>query len=291
MNIFCFGLGYSAERFHQLFHGQLSSFVGTTRSSEKQATLKAKGIDAHVITPGKGNPALEAALDKADYLLVSAAPDEMGDPILREFETQLLGCSRLKCIIYWSTVGVYGDHGGAWIDETAPLNATSERGQRRISAEQAWNALGEKLGISVQLHRLAGIYGPMRSIIDDYREGTARRIIKEGQVFNRIHVDDIAGAAFAGLQHPEVTGAFNICDDSPCPPQDVVVFAGRLLGMPPPPEIPFAEATLSLMGRSFYSESKRCSNRRLKQDLGYHMYYPTYESGLRAILTTAHESK
>jgi nucleoside-diphosphate-sugar epimerase len=289
MNIFCFGLGYSAERFHALYCEQLTSFSGTTRSPQKQAALKAKGIDAYLITPGRSNPALEAALSKADYLLVSAAPDETGDPILRTFETQILRCSRLKCIIYWSTVGVYGDHAGAWIDETASLNASSERGKRRIIAEQAWTALGKKLGISVQLHRLAGIYGPTRSLIDDYFEGTARRIIKEGQVFNRIHVDDIAGAAFAGFQHPGMTGPFNVCDDLPCPPQDVVAFAGELLGMPPPPETPFAEASLSSMGRSFYSESKRCSNKRLQEDLGYQMRYPTYESGLRAILTKGHE--
>jgi nucleoside-diphosphate-sugar epimerase len=291
MNIFCFGLGYSAERFHQLYSNDVNSFTGTTRSPEKQAALKAKGVEAHVMTPGRDNPALEAAMSSADYLLVSAAPDGAGDPILREYETQLMRCSRLKCIIYWSTVGVYGDHGGRWIDETAPLKAISERGQRRIIAEKAWTALGKKLGISVQLHRLAGIYGPTRSLIDDYREGTARRIIKEGQVFNRIHVDDIAGAVFKGFHHPEMTGPFNICDDLPCPPQDVVVFASEILGMPPPSEIPFAEAILSPMGRSFYSESKRCSNKRLKQDLGYEMRYPTYESGLQAILTNSHEIK
>ena len=186
-------------------------------------------------------------------------------------------------IVYLSTVGVYGDHGGAWIDEDTPLNATSERGRRRVAAEEAWARFGEARGITVQRHRLAGIYGPGRSAIDDLRDGTARRIIKEGQVFNRIHVEDIAGAALAGFEHPEEAGAFNVCDDEPCPPQDVVAHGAGLLGVEPPRAVPFAEAQLSEMGRSFYAENKRCSNRRLKERLGYRFRFPTYREGLAAI--------
>jgi nucleoside-diphosphate-sugar epimerase len=291
MKVFCFGLGYSAKRLHDLYKDQFYSFAGTTRSQEKVISLKAEGIDAHLHQPNKTSPALEAALRCADVLLISAAPDEHGDPILREFRETILRCSNLRQIIYWSTVGVYGDHGGLWIDETAPLNALSERGIRRIAAEQAWTTVGLKLDVPVQHHRLAGIYGPGRSIIDDYLEGRARRIIKDGQVFNRIHVDDIAGATFAGFQHPEVEGALNICDDLPCPPQDVVVYAGELLGLPLPLEIPFAEAELSAMGRSFYSESKRCANNRLNKLLGYRLHYPTFREGLHAIRLTSSSSK
>jgi nucleoside-diphosphate-sugar epimerase len=283
MNIFCFGLGYSAQRLHQLSKDQISSFAGTTRNPEKAAALTRLGIKACRVDD-LASPALQTAIHTADRLLISAAPDENGDPTLKTFGDMISRAQNLRQIIYWSTIGVYGDHGGAWIDETAPLNAISERGKRRIVAEQAWLEMGRMLNIPVQIHRLAGIYGPGRSVIDDYTEGTARRIIKAGQVFNRIHVDDIAGAAFAGFQHPEINGAFNICDDLPCPPQDVVEYAGFLLQMPIPPEIPFAEAKLSEMGRSFYSESKRCENKRLKSLLNYKPRYPNYRAGLQSLL-------
>jgi nucleoside-diphosphate-sugar epimerase len=186
--------------------------------------------------------------------------------------------------VYLSTVGVYGDHGGAWIDESASLKPTSERAKRRVAAEQAWTAFGEEHGVTVQLHRLAGIYGPGRNQIEDLRNGTARRIVKPGQVFNRIHVEDIAGAAMAGFLKPDIAGAFNICDNEPCPPQDVVAYGADLLGIPPPPETPFETAVLSEMARSFYSESKRCSNRRLRDVLGYAMRYPTYREGLKSLV-------
>jgi nucleoside-diphosphate-sugar epimerase len=189
----------------------------------------------------------------------------------------------LKIVIYLSTVGVYGDHGGGWVDEKTPANPASERGRRRVAAENAWLAFGEARGVPVQLHRLAGIYGPRSNAIDDLRAGVARRIVKPGQVFNRIHVDDIAGAADAGFRHPDVTGPINVCDDEPCPPQDVVSYAAALIGVEPPPEIPFEKARLSEMGRSFYGESKRCRNGRLKRELGYRLRYPTYREGLAAL--------
>jgi len=287
MKLFCFGLGYSAQVLIDQHGAAFARISGTVRTPDKAERLRKRGIDAIVYAIGAGGGPLASALKEADGLLVSAAPDEAGDPMLRQLGDELKDATRLRTIIYLSTVGVYGDHGGAWIDETAALKPTSERGQRRVAAEAAWQAFGRERGIPVQIHRLAGIYGPGRSQIDDLRAGTARRIIKEGQVFNRIHVEDIAGAAVAGFRHPDAEGAFNICDDEPCPPQEVVSFAAGLLDMPPPPETPFAEARLSEMARSFYSESKRCSNRRLREVLGYGLRYPTYREGLRALADRA----
>jgi NAD dependent epimerase/dehydratase family enzyme len=283
MNLFCFGIGYSAEALISLYGDRFASVSGTVRTAGKAARLRAMGIQAIVHAGGAAGPQLTAALAGAEALLVSAAPDEMGDPMLRQLGPELAKARRLRTIVYLSTVGVYGDHGGAWVDETAELRASSERGRRRVAAEAAWFAFGRERGIAVQAHRLAGIYGPGRNAIDDLRDGTARRIIKEGQVFNRIHVEDIAGAALAGFLNPRESGPFNVCDDEPCPPQDVVEHAARLLGAPLPPAIPFEMAELSAMARSFYAESKRCSNRRLKERLGWRPRYPSYREGLAAI--------
>jgi nucleoside-diphosphate-sugar epimerase len=283
MNLFCFGIGHSAEILIREHGERFRSVAGTVRTLAKAERLRAAGVHAIVYSGGAGGPLVAAALRDADALLVSAAPDEAGDPMLRQLRPDLEAAANLKIVIYLSTVGVYGDHGGGWIDETTAPNPASERGRRRVAAEQAWTAFGEARGIRVQLHRLAGIYGPRSNALDDIREGVARRIIKPGQVFNRIHVEDIAGAAMAGFGHAEVDGPFNVCDDEPCPPQDVVLHAARLLDVPPPPEIPFEQARLSEMGRSFYGESKRCRNSRLKSVLGYRLRYPTYREGLAAL--------
>jgi nucleoside-diphosphate-sugar epimerase len=253
------------------------------RTLDKTKRLRSAGINAIVYAGGEAGPLVEAALLESTCLLVSAAPDEAGDPMLRQLGHLLKSTTNLETIIYLSTVGVYGDHNGAWIDENTPLNPHSERGKARVVAETAWSAFGEQNRVTVQLHRLAGIYGPGRNVLEELKAGTARRIIKVDQVFNRIHVSDIAGAVMAGFENPKADGAFNICDTFPCPPQDVVAFGAQLLGMQPPPEIPFTEAKLSEMGRSFYSECKRCSNRRLIEVLGYTMQYPTYREGLEGL--------
>jgi nucleoside-diphosphate-sugar epimerase len=283
MNLFCFGLGYSAETLIREHSHRFQSISGTVRTLDKAKRLRAAGINAIVYAGGETGPLVEAALSESTCLLVSAAPDEAGDPMLRQLRQGLKNASQLKTIIYLSTIGVYGNYDGAWIDENTPLNAVSVRGKARIVAEAAWLAFGEQNNVAVQLHRLAGIYGPGRNVLEELKAGTARRIVKVDQVFNRIHVSDIAGATLAGFEIPTAIGAFNICDTFPCPPQEVVAFGAQLLGMQPPPEIPFAEATLSEMGKSFYSECKRCSNRRLRDVLGYTMLYPTYREGLEGL--------
>jgi nucleoside-diphosphate-sugar epimerase len=220
----------------------------------------------------------------ATHILVSAPPDADGDPVLRQHRGDIERANALSWIGYLSTVGVYGDSGGAWIDETAKTDATSARGRRRVAAEQEWLALAEARDARVQIFRLAGIYGPGRSAIERLREGTAHRIVKPGQVFNRIHVDDIATTVCAGIAGRGATAVYNVADDEPAPPQDVIVFAAALLHMPPPPEVPFTDAQLSPMAASFYADNKRISNARLRQELGVALKFPTYREGLRAIL-------
>ena len=192
----------------------------------------------------------------------------------------------MKWVGYLSTTGVYGDRGGDWVDEESPLEPNTARGQRRLQAERSWLRLHSDFGLPVHLFRLAGIYGPGRNTLLNVRDGSAKRIIKPGQIFSRIHVEDIAGVLAASIAKPNPGRAYNVCDDEPCPPQEVVEFAANLLGLPLPPEIPFEQAELSPMAKSFYAESKRVSNRRIKTELGYKLVYPNYREGLRALKTT-----
>ncbi len=221
------------------------------------------------------------------HLLISAPPGENGDPVLHLFGEQLQRLSKqLKWVGYLSTTGVYGDRGGDWVDEDSPLEPTTARGQRRLEAERSWLRLHSDFGLPVHVFRLAGIYGPGRNTLLNVRDGSAKRIIKPGQIFSRIHVEDIAGVLAASIAKPHPGRAYNVCDDEPCPPQEVVEFAANLLGLPLPPEIPFEQAELSPMAKSFYAESKRVSNRRIKTELGYKLIYPNYRDGLAAINST-----
>jgi nucleoside-diphosphate-sugar epimerase len=282
--LFCFGLGYSALRIAQRLAGEGWTIAGTARTRQGTDAIAAAGYDAFQFDGSASGADIAKALADTTHILVSAPPDADGDPVLRQHRGNIERASGLSWIGYLSTVGVYGDRGGAWIDETAKTDATSTRGRRRIAAEQEWLALAETRDVRVQIFRLAGIYGPGRSAIDRLREGTAHRIVKPGQVFNRIHVDDIAATVCAGIAGRGATSAYNVADDEPTPPQDVIVFAATLLHMPPPPEVPFTDAQLSPMAASFYADNKRVSNARLRQELGVALKFPTYREGLRAIL-------
>ena len=231
--------------------------------------------------PGEG---VREALQAATHVLVSVPPDEGGDPVLQHHAADLAAAPALSWIGYLSTIGVYGDRDGAWVDEDTPTEASSARSRRRVDAEEAWRAFGDREHKRVQIFRLAGIYGPGRSAIDRLRAGTAQRIVKPGQVFNRIHVDDIAGVLHAAMTRAGVHEVYNVADDEPAPPQDVIAYAAQLLQVPPPPEIAIEEAKLSLMAKSFYVENKRISNARLRADLGVDLEFPSYREGLRAIL-------
>jgi nucleoside-diphosphate-sugar epimerase len=269
------GHGYSARALARLLLPQGWTVIGTTRSADKADRLRADGVEP-IIWPGEP---LSPAIARATHLLTSIAPDAEGDPVLATHGDQI-AAAQLDWVGYLSTTGVYGDHGGDWIDEDTPLAPTTERGRARVLAESQWRAARP----DVHIFRLAGIYGPGRGPFEKVRNGTARRIVKPGQVFSRIHVDDIAQVLAASIARPSPGRAYNVCDDDPAPPQDVIAHAADLLGLPRPPEVAFVDADLSPMARSFYSESKRVRNDRIRRNLGVNLLYPTYREGLAALL-------
>ena len=321
MKLLVFGLGYTARSFVDRTGDRFDAIVATRR--EPPPPPFGRGLDTTAaasspLPPGEGdrpkgggegtprtgvNPVaasgptlrafpgdeavLAADIAEADAILVSIPPDPAmpgpHDPVLAAFAETLRQAARLRWLGYLSTVGVYGDHAGAWIDETTVLAPNSRRTRARVVAEEAWLTLAAEHGLPVHVFRIAGIYGPGRSAFDKLADGTARRIVKPGQVFNRIHVDDIARVLEASLDRPRPGAIYNVADDEPAPPQDVIAEAARLAGVPPPPEIAFAEAELSPMAASFWGETKRVSNARLREELGVELAYPTYREGLRAI--------
>ncbi len=272
------GFGFSASTLAAGLDKSEWRITGTSRSAESAAAITALGHDG-VVFDG-----LEEIPQSVTHIVSSIPPDDDGDPVLRRFAAQLT--ERFTWVAYLSTTGVYGDHGGAWIDEATPLTPNTERGQRRCHAEMAWLGLHESQGLPVHFFRLAGIYGPGRNALLSVRDGTAKRIIKPGQVFSRIHVEDIAGILLGSMAKPNPGRGYNVADDFPCPPQDVIAHAATLLGMPVPPDIAFAEATLSPMARSFYADSKRVSNARVRAELDYIFRYPSYREGLADLLKT-----
>ncbi len=230
---------------------------------------------------------LAALVREFPNILISAGPGPDGDPVLAALhDTIAEAAPNLRWVGYLSTTGVYGDHQGDWVDETTPLSPTTKRGQARAEAEAAWQAIPN---LPLHIFRLAGIYGPERGPFAKVRKGTARRIIKNDQVFSRIHVDDIASALELSLASPDAGAIYNMCDDDPAPPQDVIGHAAELLGLPVPPAIAFEDADLTPMARSFYAENKRVRNDHIKQALGWSPQYSTYRSGLSAMLALAKE--
>ncbi|WP_375571532.1 SDR family oxidoreductase [Ahrensia marina] len=280
MRLVIVGYGYSSRAIHQALDNGFESLTVTTRTAEKAEQLRADGLDAVVFDGTAPSDGLASALASATHLIMSAAPGDVGDPLLAQHEIAV--ARDLQWVGYLSTVGVYGNHDGAWIDETTPADPQSKRSKLRVAAEKAWLHRQAKIGFALGVFRLAGIYGQGRSALDKVRDGTARRIIKPGQVFNRIHVDDIGRVVASGAAQ-SVGGIFNVTDDEPCPPQNVIAHASSLVGVEPPPEIAFEDADLSPMGRSFYGENKRVSNAKIKKAFGP-MLYPTYREGLAGLL-------
>jgi nucleoside-diphosphate-sugar epimerase len=290
MNLFVFGIGYSAGHFVRETTG-FSEIAGTVRSADKAAALRREGIDALVFDgEAEADPAIAAELARADLCLVSTQPGAMGDPVLGAFARAIERAPRLKSIVYLSTIGVFGDHGGAWIDESTVPVPQNDRGRQRLVVEGDWLAVGAKTGKTVSVLRLAGIYGPGRNALDDLANGEARRIFKPGQVFNRIHVTDIGRAIDGAFAHGRDSAAWNVADDEPAPAADVVAYAARLMGIDPPPLVPFAEADLSPMARSFYGANRRVANGAIKSRLGVTLAYPTFREGL-ATLWSAGEGR
>jgi nucleoside-diphosphate-sugar epimerase len=267
------GHGYSAQALARRLLPQGWQIIGTTRTEAGAAALRATGVQA-LVWPGAD---LGAALAQATHLLTSVAPGD-GDPVLQAIGPQI-AASQLQWVGYLSTTAVYGHHNGDWVDETTPLAPTTARGAARVQAEADWTALG----LPLHIFRLAGIYGPGRGPFEKVRDGSARRIHKAGQVFSRIHVDDIANVLHAALVRPR-PGIYNVCDDDPASPEDILGLAAELLGLPPPPIVPYEQADMTPMARSFYAENKRVRNDRIKAVLGVKLDYPTYREGLAAIL-------
>ena len=283
MRLFVLGFGYSASHFVRTCRDRFTGIGGTVTSEDKAGTLAAEGIEARIFSPERADPEIGDLLQAADALLVSIPPDEAGDPVLSRFGDAIAAASRLSWVGYLSTVGVYGDHGGACVDETTPPNPVSRRSRERLAAETGWLDLGARAGKAVHVFRLAGIYGPGRNALKNIADGTAKRIVKPGQVFNRIHVDDIAAVLLASIERPRAGAIYNLADDEPAPGSDVVAYAAGLAGVPPPAEIPFEAAALGPMAASFYGESKRVANRLIKDELGVRLRYPTYREGLTAL--------
>ena len=278
--LLCLGYGYSAQALARRLLPQGWAVIGTCRSPDRAKVLEAEGIEPLLWPPtDAGDTALTSALARATHILASAAPDATGDPFLALAGPQITA-ARPAWVGYLSTTGVYGDHQGGWVDENTPLTPASPRGAHRVLAEGQWRATG----LPIHIFRLAGIYGPGRGPFEKVRDGSARRIIKPGQVFSRIHVEDIAQVLEASMHQPNPGAAYNVCDDDPAPPEDVLSHAAHLLGLPEPPAVPFDEADLSPMARSFYSESKRVRNDRIKDELGVTLLYPSYREGLAALL-------
>ena len=278
MNLFCFGLGYCADYLSAKLIKQGWQVSATCRTSEKAAVLEASGIRPVLLS---GKKVTVTDLGKADHILISVPPEQDGsDPVINFAEAALAALQdQLKWVGYLSTTGVYGDHQGAWIDEETPAGLLSERGQRRIAAEAQWAATG----LPMHYFRLAGIYGPGRNSLRALQNGTARRVVKQGQVFSRIHLVDITRILEASMANPNAGRAYSVCDDTPAPPQDVVTYAAELIGVSPPALQDFATAELSPMARSFYGENKRIRNNRIKEELGVSLEYPDYRAGLSAL--------
>lgn len=268
------GHGYSAAALAARLLAQGWRVIGTTRNPARAEALLAVGVEP-LLWPGD----LAPALAEATHILASAAPDEAGDPFLQA-ATVSLRAARPQWLGYLSTTAVYGDHQGAWVDETTPVTPQSVRARQRVLAEQQWLASG----LPAHIFRLAGIYGPGRGPFEKVRDGSARRIIKAGQVFSRIHVEDIAETLLASMARPNPGAVYNVCDDDPAPPQDVLSHAAALLGLPEPPAVPYEAADMTPMARSFYAESKRVRNDRIKSELGVKLRFPDYRAGLAAML-------
>jgi hypothetical protein len=282
--LFAFGLGYSAQALARRLAARGWAIGGTARDEAHIEQLAAEGYAMTRFAGEPDNAEVPQLLAGTTHLLLSIPPRGDGDPVLRDYRDEVASLTSLTWIGYLSTVGIYGDHGGALVDETTMPRPSSDRTRERVLAERAWLAFGEEIGCPVQVFRLAGIYGPGRSVFDKLKAGTARRIVKSGQLFNRIHVEDIGCVLEASIARPNAGAIYNVADDEPAAPDEVVAYAAELAGLLPPPAVPFDEAELTPMARSFYGDSRRVCNARIKSELGVKLAYPTYREGLRALI-------
>ena len=282
--LFCFGLGYCALALLDVLRDEGWQIAGTCRSEESASSLARRGIEAYVFDGNTKMRTLPTAFLHASHVLCSVPPAGGTDPVLAHHSDDLAQLRNLVWVGYLSTTGVYGDWRGDWVDESSELRTINDRGTHRINAENGWLKLWERFSVPVHIFRLAGIYGPGRNAIETVKAGRALRIKKRGQVFSRIHVDDISQVLAASISMPNPSRVYNVCDNEAAPPQDVISYACQLLGIEPPPLVPFEEAELSAMARSFYTENKRVSNTRMREELGVQLKWPNYRVGLKNLL-------
>lgn len=300
--LFCFGYGYCARALADLFAPQGWEVVGTVRGSAlgtarltnrdgsraKSADNTAKrgnGTGVRLVNFDRDHPLLPEDFAGTTHVLSSVPPDETGDPVLNgAWKTLVEARDTIRWIGYLSSTGVYGNHDGNWVDETTSVQPSSPRAERRAAAEASWLVLGREQDLPVHVFRLSGIYGPGRSVFDELRDGSAKRIVKPGHVFGRIHVDDIATTLAASIAQPNPGTIYNVTDDEPAAPADVMAYAASLIRVAPPREVPFEKAELSPMAASFWADNRRVSNVRIKRELGVKLAHPTYREGLHAVL-------
>jgi nucleoside-diphosphate-sugar epimerase len=282
VRIFFFGVGYCARRL--VARESWIEASGTARSAEGVAALRAEGVDAYAFDGAHVDPGLERALKKAEAIVVSIPPRDGTGAVVERLKAAINAAADLRRILYYSTIGVYGDHGGGWVDETSATLTRTARGFARLEDEARWTAAARARGVEADVLRLPGIYGPGRNALVNLRQGQARRIVKPGQVFNRAHVDDIAELTRLALTRGLEGQIYNVADDEPAPPQDVIAYAARLLGLEPPPEERFEDARISPMTAEFYADNKRISTAKARTLLEFAPAYPTYRDGLRALL-------
>lgn len=280
---FCFGLGYSGQALATALKAEGWRVAGSCRSEEKRRRLAQAGIEAFLFDRDRPLERVDRALAETTHLLSSVPPDEAGDPVIDLHFFDIARLESLTWVGYLSTTAVYGDRGGGWVDESSEPKPSGERGRRRLEAETRWLDLWHGFGAPVHIFRLAGIYGPGRSALDSVRNGVAKRVCKPGQVFSRIHVADLVGVLRASMAKADAGAIYNLCDDLPAPQGEVVGYACELLGVEPPPELPYEQAELSPMARSFYEDNKRVANTRIKEELGVTLGYPDYRAGLKAL--------
>ena len=277
MRIFFFGVGYCARRL--IRREPWIEASGTTRTAEAVSALRREGVEAYQLDGAEADPGLE----QVEAIVVSIPPHDGAGATVERFAAAIAAAPALQRVVYYSTIGVYGDHAGAWVDETSATLTRTARGLKRLEDEARWTAAARAQGAEADILRLAGIYGPGRNALINLRRGETRRIVKPGQVFNRAHVDDIAEATKLVLTRGLAGQVWNVADDEPAPPQEVVAYAAALLGLEPPPEEPFDEARLSPRALEFYADNKRVSIAKAKRLLGFEPAYPTYREGLKAL--------
>ncbi|MEE2662250.1 MAG: SDR family oxidoreductase [Pseudomonadota bacterium] len=283
--LFCFGLGYSAMALSRRLDAEGWTIRGTCQNMERRNALAALGIKAEVFD-GKRRMGSLSVLQNSTHVLLSIPPSLEGDPALRYHAKDIADIGSVRWVGYLSTTGVYGNHNGNWVDESSILKPTSLRSKQRVSAEKGWRNWGRKTKISTQIFRLAGIYGPGRSVLDRIKAGTAVRVSKPGQYFSRIHVEDLATVLSASINKPEPDAVYNVCDDEPADPASVTAYAFNLLGRTPPTEIALNDAELSPMAKTFWHDNKRVRNNKIKEQLGVELAFPNYRSGLRNLLSS-----